>query len=146
PETPPISEQVTHWRAGEPEAEPQKPEPQPQEPQKPEPQEPAAQEPEEHPQQHPEPEEPRRPLRWGDRVKPTDVLVHPRTNEDTGKDTDKDADTQPVQVVEDVPDPGHGPEAADPRSRDELEDTAPHPVVTDAPSGRLRSTPLPPEE
>ncbi|MEV0597091.1 DUF2637 domain-containing protein [Nonomuraea cavernae] len=107
-------------------------------------------------------EEPRerRPVRWGDRVKPTDVLVHPRTP------ADRDVDTQPVRVFTESAegtadaDPEHGPEAADttdgrPRGGD-MEDTAPHPVVhdtdgpdrpaTDAPAGRLRSTPLPPEE
>jgi hypothetical protein len=118
----------------------------------------------------------KRPVRWGDRIKPTDVLVHPRIP----TVSDRDTDTQPVRVFSDIPDtpartsqtaepaapanpdPGHGPEAADPaesataRSRSledrdledrDLEDTAPHPVIEDdAPSGRLRSTPLPPEE
>ncbi|MFE0146225.1 DUF2637 domain-containing protein [Nonomuraea sp. NPDC059007] len=94
-------------------------------------------EPEEEPQKEPEP------VRWGDRVKPTDVLVHPRTPEVT----DRDADTQPVRVFveeeeeaegeeEQAADPGHGPEQADDSERDEVP----------APSGRLRSTPLPPEE
>lgn len=112
----------------------------------------------------------KRPVRWGDRIKPTDVLVHPRTP----TVSDRDTDTQPVRVFSDIPDtpartsqtaepaapanpdPDHGPEAADPaedatarssplEDRD-LEDTAPHPVIEDdAPSGRLRSTPLPPE-
>ncbi|MFI7222778.1 DUF2637 domain-containing protein [Nonomuraea angiospora] len=90
---------------------------------------------------------PTRPVRWGDRIKPTDVLVHPRVDE-------KDVDTQPQPVVEDdVPDPGHGPELADNLERpreDELEDTAPHPVIHDddapAPAERLRSTPRPPED
>ncbi|MFD1537462.1 DUF2637 domain-containing protein [Nonomuraea guangzhouensis] len=115
----------------------------------------------------PEPEpELKRPVRWGDRIKPTDVLVHPRTP----AVSDRDTDTQPVRVFSDTPDtsarttqepaspdPDHGPEAADPaeaataRSLEDrdLEDTAPHPVIEDdapAPSGRLRSTPLPPEE
>ncbi|TMR23253.1 DUF2637 domain-containing protein [Nonomuraea turkmeniaca] len=108
-----------------------------------------------------------RPVRWGDRVKPADVLVHPRPD-------DGDADTQPHPVFEDeeVPDPEHGPEAADAgerqavsradsgprtdsdtdageRREDGLADTAPHPVVhedTPAPSGRLRSSPRPPED
>ncbi|WP_433437141.1 DUF2637 domain-containing protein [Nonomuraea sp. CA-141351] len=99
----------------------------------------------EWPVQHEEVPQPRRPIRWGDRVKPADVLVHPRTD-------DKDADTQPHPVVtDDLPDPGHGPELADAEERDdESEDTAPHPVVHDdgtpAPSGRLRSTPRPPED
>ncbi|MEV0144694.1 MULTISPECIES: DUF2637 domain-containing protein [unclassified Nonomuraea] len=43
----------------------------------------------------PREEAPRRPVRWGDRVRPTDVLVHPRTP------AGKDADTQPVQVFSD---------------------------------------------
>ncbi|WP_433512933.1 DUF2637 domain-containing protein [Nonomuraea sp. CA-143628] len=144
--------------------------------------------------------EEKRPVRWGDRVKPTDVLVHPRTP----AVTDRDTDTQPVRVFSDIPaapprarpaqaaqapeapeqaearagvaeqaearagsaeqaeaghnpDPDHGPEVADPaesataRTRTlqdrALEDTAPHPVVEDdAPSRRLRSTPLPPED
>ncbi|MBB5776889.1 hypothetical protein [Nonomuraea jabiensis] len=93
------------------------------------------------------PERPTRPVRWGDRVKPTDVLVHPRVDE-------KDVDTQPHPVIEDdVPDPGHGPELADDLERpreDELEDTAPHPVIQDddapAPAERLRSTPRHPED
>ncbi|MEU6777616.1 DUF2637 domain-containing protein [Nonomuraea angiospora] len=102
----------------------------------------------EWPVQHEEaPERPTRPVRWGDRVKPTDVLVHPRVDE-------KDVDTQPHPVIEDdVPDPGHGPELADDLERpreDELEDTAPHPVIHDddapAPAERLRSTPRPPED
>ncbi|MFI6742097.1 DUF2637 domain-containing protein [Nonomuraea sp. NPDC050451] len=95
----------------------------------------------------PSPEPPTRPVRWGDRVKPTDVLVHPRADE-------KDVDTQPHPVIEDdVPDPGHGPELADDGERprqDELEDTVPHPVIHDddtpAPAERLRSTPRPPED
>ncbi|MFI7641028.1 DUF2637 domain-containing protein [Nonomuraea sp. NPDC049400] len=96
-------------------------------------------------QQEQEEERPRRPMRWGDRIKPTDVLVHPRAD-------DKDADTQPHPVVtDDAPDPGHGPELADVEERDdESADTAPHPVIRDddtpAPSGRLRSTPRPPED
>ncbi|MEQ4714846.1 hypothetical protein [Nonomuraea sp. B19D2] len=96
-------------------------------------------------EQEQEVEQPRRPMRWGDRIKPTDVLVHPRTDE-------KDADTQPHPVVtDDAPDPGHGPELADVEERDdESADTAPHPVIRDddtpAPSGRLRSTPRPPED
>ncbi|MFI7440865.1 DUF2637 domain-containing protein [Nonomuraea indica] len=55
----------------------------------------------------------RRPVRWGDRVKPTDVLVHPRPV------TEKDADTQPVRVFTDRPSAGrgHGPEAAEPAPR-----------------------------
>ncbi|WP_219515691.1 DUF2637 domain-containing protein [Nonomuraea ceibae] len=146
PETPPISERVTHWQAQEPKAEePKAEEPEAQEPEVRRPVEAAPPE-----ILQPQEEEPRRPVRWGDRVKPTDVLVHPKA-------TGKDADTQPVPVVADVPDPAHGPEAADPQSKDDerderdaLEDTAPHPVVTEvqaqAPSGRLRSTPLPPEE
>ncbi|MEV6041564.1 DUF2637 domain-containing protein [Nonomuraea sp. NPDC052116] len=102
----------------------------------------------EWPVQHEEaPEPPTRPVRWGDRVRPTDVLVHPRVDE-------KDVDTQPHPVIEDdVPDAGHGPELADDLERpreDELEDTAPHPVIHDddapAPAERLRSTPRPPED
>ncbi len=139
----------------------------------------------------------RRPVRWGDRVKPTDVLVHPRQS----RAAEKDVDTQPVPVIADtpsaregtpsaregassapadaaasqqgrdtapVPDPHHGAEAADEHERrdagapgtggaaelrdESMEDTAPHPVLPDsshahdAPSGRLRSTPLPPED
>ncbi|GGO68223.1 DUF2637 domain-containing protein [Nonomuraea cavernae] len=109
-----------------------------------------------------EAEEPRerRPVRWGDRVKPTDVLVHPRTP------ADRDVDTQPVRVLTEPAgetgdaDPEHGPEAADTTEGglrgSDMEDTAPHPVIhdtdgpdrstADAPAGRLRSTPLPPEE
>ncbi|MCF6476766.1 hypothetical protein FAF44_51865 [Nonomuraea sp. MG754425] len=87
-----------------------------------------------------------RPVRWGDRVKPSDVLVHPRHGEEGD---DRDADTQPHPVYdEETPDPAHGPEAADEDERNDGEDTAPHPVVhgdTPAPSGRLRSTPRPPE-
>ncbi|MFG1941587.1 DUF2637 domain-containing protein [Nonomuraea sp. NPDC048826] len=149
PETPPVSEQVTSWPA-----------------QDPEPSEPSAPEPSPKPEPEPEPE---RPVRWGDRVKPRDVLVHPRS----AADAEKSADTQPVPVVRaDGPDPRHGPEAADAGERenaasragtgdmDALEDTAPHPIVeendpdgdghrplpSEAPSGRLRSTPRPPED
>ncbi|MEV4115819.1 DUF2637 domain-containing protein [Nonomuraea sp. NPDC049695] len=91
-------------------------------------------------------EKPRpRPVRWGDRVKPTDVLVHPRND-------DRDADTQPHPIVtDDGPDPEHGPEQAEAEERDDAsEDTAPHPVIHEddppAPSGRLRSTPRPPAD
>ncbi|MFG2075527.1 DUF2637 domain-containing protein [Nonomuraea maritima] len=98
-----------------------------------------------------QPEEPEtRPVRWGDRVKPADVLVHPRPSE---RDDDRDADTQPHPIVEDnTPDPLHGPEAADaaePRPRVWRDDATGHPAVDDdtpAPSGRLRSTPRPPED
>lgn len=93
----------------------------------------------------PDPEPETRPVRWGDRVKPADVLVHPRPS---ATDDDRDADTQPHPIVEDnTPDPLHGPEAADaaePRPR-----TWRDPAVDDdtpAPSGRLRSTPRPPED
>ncbi len=96
-----------------------------------------------------------RPVRWGDRVKPADVLVHPRPSAD-----DRDADTQPHPIVaDDTPDPKHGPELADMEERrqvarrtenaGEMEDTAPHPVIHDdtpAPAERLRSTPRPPED
>ncbi|MFC4013407.1 DUF2637 domain-containing protein [Nonomuraea purpurea] len=83
-------------------------------------------------EEKPEPET--RPVRWGDRVKPTDVLVHPRPDD---KEDKEDADTQPHPVV------------TDDKEGDELEDTVPHPVIKEdapAPSGRLRSTPRPPEE
>lgn len=136
--------------------------------------------PREEPEQpeRPEPAEeqgPTRPVRWGDRVQPTDVLVHPRVSPEERRS----ADTQPVPVVRaEDPDPGHGAEAAEesetaqsqeadfreatgagaePDARDDeydrLEDTAPHPIVeenevppTEAPSSRLRSTPRPPED
>ncbi|MET7459301.1 DUF2637 domain-containing protein [Nonomuraea sp. NPDC005501] len=146
----------------------------------------------------PREEAPRRPVRWGDRVRPADVLVHPRTP------AGKDADTQPVQVFSDdtararsrstaAPEtaaPQHASRAAarntaagdapeadpgdahDPQDRQDashggptarrgisgerdesMVDTAPHPVVHeepaaayDAPAGRMRSTPLPPED
>jgi hypothetical protein len=105
----------------------------------------AASDPETRPAAEPGP----RPVRWGDRVKPTDVLVHPRRD-------DRDADTQPHPIFaddDDAPDPRHGPEQADATElqerEDESADTAPHPLVHDdtpAPSGRLRSTPRPPED
>ncbi|MEV0581465.1 DUF2637 domain-containing protein [Nonomuraea sp. NPDC050310] len=84
-----------------------------------------------------EPPEERRPVRWGDltRPEPSDVLVHPRPE----TVSERDADTQPVRVFKDNPDPEHGPEAADP----------PHgrrQPYGEAPSGRRRSTPLPPED
>ncbi|MEU6718775.1 DUF2637 domain-containing protein [Nonomuraea sp. NPDC046802] len=81
-----------------------------------------------------EPEPETRPVRWGDRVKPTDVLVHPRPDD---KEDKEDADTQPHPVI------------TDDEEGDELGDTVPHPVIKEdapAPSGRLRSTPRPPEE
>ncbi|MFC4118479.1 DUF2637 domain-containing protein [Nonomuraea zeae] len=174
PETPPVSARVTEWpaaseRGAEPEPEPELPRPEPEPAPEPEPRpEPEPEpEPEPLPEPLPEPEPVRapepapqpvpqpeeqvrtRPVRWGDRVKPTDVLVHPRTAD---RSDDRDADTQPHPIVEDdTPDPGHGPESADlqERRREELEDTAPHPVIEDdtpAPSGRLRSTPRPPED
>ncbi|MEV4171956.1 DUF2637 domain-containing protein [Nonomuraea sp. NPDC049709] len=157
PETPPVSTRVSEWpvqEEKEPELEPQpqpepEPEPHPEPEREPEPEP----EPQPRPEPEPEPEALTRPVRWGDRVKPTDVLVHPRSDR---KDEEEDADTQPHPVVEDdeVPDPEHGPEAADSgerreETREELEDTAPHPVIHDdtpAPSGRLRSTPRPPED
>ncbi|WP_214325368.1 DUF2637 domain-containing protein [Nonomuraea sediminis] len=77
-----------------------------------------------------------RPVRWGDRKKPADVLVHPRVPE-------RDKDTQPLRVVTSEtrqnPDPEHGPEAAD------AQEAARREQLGDAPSGRLRSTPLPPD-
>ncbi|MEU0566399.1 DUF2637 domain-containing protein [Nonomuraea sp. NPDC005983] len=175
-ETPPISERVTRWpapaapdpdpaQAPEPDEEPgplrdpephEAPEPfQATEPRETaEPREAASplQEAEQDPEpaqdpegaQHPEPEpeeQPKpRPVRWGDRVKPTDVLVHPRV-------TDKDADTQPHPVIIDdaVPAPEPADEEQPRASKDD--DTAPHRrPFGDAPSGRLRSTPVPPED
>ncbi|MGP3965209.1 DUF2637 domain-containing protein [Nonomuraea sp. 3N208] len=138
----------------------------------------AAAEPVQEEDEKPAPESETRPVRWGDRVKPADVLVHPRPDDRGDRDDrDRDADTQPHPVFEEdgeVPDPVHGPEVADadePRTtagqaddrqavggadvdvveqREEgLEDTAPHPVIHDdtpAPSGRLRSSPRPPED
>lgn len=137
------------------------PEPEPAPAPEPEP-EPVVQEPEPVVQEQPEPPAPEhtRPVRWGDRVKPEDVLVHPRAK----TVTERDADTQPVRVFAESaasaastesaesaessqagegPDPGHGPEAAD---EAELARARPAQDDTDAPSGRLRSTPLPPEE
>ncbi|MEO3797043.1 DUF2637 domain-containing protein [Nonomuraea sp. B10E15] len=159
----PVSAQVSEWPVQEeeerraPELRPVDLDPQPQPQSEPDGQpdpEPSRQsepspepEPRREPEQEPvrEPEPPTRPVRWGDRVKPGDVLVHPRS------DDDKDADTQPHPVVaDDGPDPAHGPEAADRHEAGrEGEDTAPHPVVHDetpAPSERLRSTPRPPED
>ncbi|MEV1003594.1 DUF2637 domain-containing protein [Nonomuraea sp. NPDC050202] len=139
PETPPVSARVSEWPMQEKELAAQPvPEPEP--------------EPERVPEPEPEPEPPTRPVRWGDRVKPTDVLVHPRPEDDEDEEDEEDADTQPHPVFEDddTPDPLHGPETADGgERREEMEDTAPHPVVHDdtpAPSGRLRATPRPPED
>lgn len=123
-----------------------------------------------------EAEDERRPVRWGDRTKPTDVLVHPRPEQATV--SGKDADTQPVRVFTDTPrprstaaatgradgpDPEHGPEAGDehervlaapvpdadaPTAHEPSPDgkIAHHPPHKDPPSGRRRSTPLPPED
>ncbi|GAA0947477.1 hypothetical protein [Nonomuraea longicatena] len=82
----------------------------------------------------PAPNPVRRPVRWGDRVKPTDVLVHPKATE---RVTERDVDTQPVRVIP-AADPGHGRDAAD-----DAEFAA---EPGEAPSQRMRSTPLPPEE
>ncbi|MFI9594323.1 DUF2637 domain-containing protein [Nonomuraea sp. NPDC052265] len=134
PETPPVSAHVSEWQAV-----PQEPEPEPEPEPVPEPAPEPEPVPEPEPETEPEPEPLRRPVRWGDRVKPTDVLVHPRTD-------NRDVDTQPVPVIED--DRGNRP-ADEPEARQsDAEDTAPHPVVhedTRAPSGRLRSTPRPPD-
>ncbi|GAA2215167.1 hypothetical protein GCM10009850_106340 [Nonomuraea monospora] len=144
PETPPVSTRVAEWPVQEEET--IKPLQDPSQPPQ-EPVQPAAVQDVQEPEA---PEEaPKRPVRWGDRVKPADVLVHPRPNED-----DEDVDTQPHPVFEDeerTPDPAHGPETADEseQQNEELEDTAPHPVIHDdtpAPSGRLRSTPRPPDD
>lgn len=134
-----VSERVTRWSPEPPEAE------EPPETEEPEAVEEPVEEPEEppEPQQEEEPEEELtedRPIRWGDRVERTDVLVHPRT--------ERDADTQPVRVfaeetIQVNPDPGHGPEAADETEPVLGPGEAP---ADDAPSGRLRSTPRPPEE
>ncbi|MFC6369229.1 DUF2637 domain-containing protein [Nonomuraea thailandensis] len=134
PETPPVSAQVSEWPMQEKDLAPEP---------APGPVSGSAPEPAPEPELEPEPET--RPVRWGDRVKPSDVLVHPRPEDD------EDADTQPHPVFEDdAPDPVHGPESADEGERpDEMEDTAPHPVVHDdtpAPSGRLRATPRPPDD
>ncbi|WP_327087795.1 DUF2637 domain-containing protein [Nonomuraea sp. NBC_01738] len=139
-ETPAISGAVTRWAA------PPAPQPWPQatpDPE-PEPEEPADQPVEQPVEEHaeepavPKPAEPEddKPVKWGDRVRPSDVLVHPRTEQVT----ERDADTQPVRVFGerteiDDPDPGHGPEAGDE-----------HEAGDHAPAGRMRSTPLPPEE
>ncbi|MGI5268869.1 DUF2637 domain-containing protein [Nonomuraea sp. CA-218870] len=179
PETPPVSEQVTRPEppasSPTPEPEPElerpassvEPEREPEPVQEPEPEPEPVQEagsgrPVSSPVPEPEPQ-PERPVRWGDRVKPRDVLVHPRT----APGGEQSADTQPVPVVRgDEPGPRHGVEAGDDRDgqrerdgqgADSLEDTAPHRVVGEgddgrrplpgeAPSGRLRSTPLPPED
>ncbi|SEN41011.1 hypothetical protein [Nonomuraea pusilla] len=117
-----------------------------------------APEPEAVPEAAPEPREERRRVRWGDRVKPSDVLVHPLK--------DRGPDTQPVPVVpvdeEDPREPrrhraedraddgdGDGGETAEGGPEEDLEDTAPHPAVTDdtpPPAKRVRSTPRPPED
>ncbi|WP_327585847.1 hypothetical protein OHA25_01550 [Nonomuraea sp. NBC_00507] len=208
-ERPPVSARVTEWPAQEQVHEPvpepaqeqvREPGPEPAQEPVPEPAQEQAHEPVQEPahvpvqgqepswataepvqdgDEEPAPEPETRPVRWGDRVKPADVLVHPRPD-------DRDADTQPHLVFEDgeVPDPGHGPELAESdelqtasqvgelqtadqaddqvddqqavdetdageRREDELEDTARHPVIHDdtpAPSGRLRSSPRPPED
>ncbi|MDP4501356.1 DUF2637 domain-containing protein [Nonomuraea turcica] len=205
-ERPPVSARVTEWPAQEQVHEPipepaqeqvHEPVPEPAQEQAHEPAQEQAHEPVQGQQlswataepvqdgdEEPAPEPETRPVRWGDRVKPADVLVHPRPD-------DRDADTQPHLIVEDgeVPDLGHGPELAESdelqtasqvgelqtadqvdelqtadqvadqqavdetdaaaRREDELEDTAPHPVIHDdtpAPSGRLRSSPRPPED
>lgn len=132
----PVAQQVTRW-SPEPQKEPQKaPEPvDPEEPEpEPEPEEDPVEEPAEEPVEKP-------PVRWGDRVQPpsTDVLVHPK------QVSDRDADTQPVRVIKEEnvnpdPDPGHGPEAAD-ATEPLLQPEHPE----EAPSGRKRSTPLPPD-
>ncbi|MER7505933.1 hypothetical protein AB0L05_34650 [Nonomuraea pusilla] len=123
-------------------------------------------EPEPTPEAVPEAREERRRVRWGDRVKPSDVLVHPLR--------DRGPDTQPVPVVPvDEKDPreprqhhaddhaedraevraddreGVGGETAEGSPEEALEDTAPHPAVTDdppPPAKRVRSTPRPPED
>ncbi|MFC4061635.1 DUF2637 domain-containing protein [Planomonospora corallina] len=108
-----------------------------------------------------------RPVRWGDltRPYPGDQLVHPprrASREPLGRDGRDEADTQPMSAPgaraterahapgagsdpasppdaglgpDPDPDPAHGSEAADPRETD----------AAAPPSGRMRSTPLPPE-
>ncbi|MER6576469.1 DUF2637 domain-containing protein [Nonomuraea sp. NPDC001023] len=150
PETPPVPMQVSEWQAvpQEPEPEPVRapePEPEPEPQHEPQPEPEHKPEPEPEPEPAPEPEPLRRPVRWGDRVKPTDVLVHPRS--DTRATDTRDVDTQPVPVIED--DRRSRPATDEPRTpQSDSEDTAPHPVIhedTQAPSGRLRSTPRPPD-
>ncbi|RBQ21977.1 hypothetical protein DP939_04730 [Spongiactinospora rosea] len=100
------------------------------------------------PARPPVPEEraPDMPLRWGDlaktlpRKRPGDVLVHPRPSQDqddTGQDTDEGPDTQPLRVFSDEPPKARG--HADGTGETEAGDSGP-------PSGRVRSTPTPPEE
>ncbi|WP_169953153.1 DUF2637 domain-containing protein [Microbispora sp. H11081] len=94
-----------------------------------------------------------RPVRWGDLVRPHtgDVLVHPRPKpeEPAGAEPAEDesgVDTQPLRQIKDVPDPAHTRDNADP---DEVSGTAQaaddESVPLAPPSGRLRSTPRPPD-
>ncbi|MDA0634082.1 DUF2637 domain-containing protein [Nonomuraea sp. MCN248] len=176
PETPPVSEPLTRPEPAASSSAPERaptPEPELERPvsspvPEPEPARPVSSaEPEPEPQPEPEPgsgrpasppvpeaePQPERPVRWGDRVKPRDVLVHPRT----APDGEQSADTQPVPAVRgDEPAPRHGGEAADAdegrsgRSEREGGHDGPlddrRPLPGEAPSGRLRSTPLPPED
>ncbi|MER7130527.1 DUF2637 domain-containing protein [Streptosporangium saharense] len=102
---------------------------------------------EQDPEPHPEPErEPDRPLRWGDLVRPHhgDLLVHPPRSavqdapdepEETAEDPGED--TQPMAVATDEPE-------KKPLSRKTSENTETDKAEDAAPSGRKRSTPVPP--
>ncbi|GII85359.1 hypothetical protein Ssi03_33490 [Sphaerisporangium siamense] len=113
---------------------------------------------------------PDRPIRWGDLVRPAsgDVLVHPLP-----KPSERDlGDTQPYpQVTDREPERDEAPAQDEPRAQEQEQDTQPYPHLREEalpgtgaqdetpeagrrpqggtaapPSGRMRSTPLPPEE
>ncbi|MEV4097183.1 DUF2637 domain-containing protein [Streptosporangium saharense] len=106
-------------------------------------------EPEPEPKPEPDSEpEPDRPLRWGDLVRPHhgDLLVHPPRSavqdapdepEETAEpEEDPGEDTQPMAVATDEPE--KKPLSRKASETDKAEDPAP--------SGRMRSTPVPPEK
>lgn len=102
-----------------------------------------------------------RPVRWGDLVRPHtgDVLVHPRPKPEPEEPADEaGVDTQPLRQIRDVPDPAHAADAADqdeqgrrraPYTAEGGEQSAAEPAAGSAPlpppSGRMRSTPRPPD-
>ncbi|WP_067174639.1 DUF2637 domain-containing protein [Microtetraspora niveoalba] len=66
--------------------------------------------------------------------------------------TEAEVDTQPLRRLSDVPDPAHGSEAADDEEIRQADrrpygtaEEADEPMPADPPSGRMRSTPLPPD-
>jgi hypothetical protein len=100
----------------------------------------------------PEHEEP--PARLGSEADHVDVAPAELTEADVAEVEAADVDTQPLHQIKDDPDPAHTAELADPEEHSATRrqpygaeaDTGESTVPLAPPSGRMRSTPLPPDE